>query len=492
MVRTTTVTAWSTNLRVASRGTSLSMRIAAFAILPLLLSLTCVDKGPPTKKIDKAYIQANLLTAVPTDLDNEVAVDFDGKVQYLGNQVGTKVLTPGGAGSIVHYWKVVEPPGADWKIFAHLNGSASELMNLDATDMRTGYPSSKWKAGDIIRDEQKFTLGKSWVAKTATLSVGLYRKGGQGVQARMPIKSGPQGKDRRAQVFQFSVPSGGATPPRDATYLIRKAKGPITLDGKADEESWKNAPMSPNFTDTEGGSAVGASTQARLLWDDEFLYAFVQVADPDVYSEFTKRDDTLWKQDVVELFIDADRNRRGYIELQVNPNNAHFDAWFPKTRGQTHHFEWNSSMKSSVLVHGSNDNRGDTDQGWDVEIAIPLADVKGMDTAMKIKLPPQLGDTWRLNIVRGEKPKNKGLAASSWNPITINDFHALGRMLNVVFADSEGAVKTEPTPGADAGAGADAAAASEGAPATEDRGQTRKLKRRSGATESPTAVPPTK
>jgi hypothetical protein len=427
------------------------MRLAALPLLVLFLGTSCVEKGPPGHKVDKAYVKANLLSAAPSDLDNEVNADFGGKVIYLGNTLGTKVLAPGGAGSIVHYWKVVEAPGSEWSIFAHLNGASGEWMNLDATDMRTGYPTKKWKAGDIIRDEQKFTLGKPWTAQSATLSVGLYRKGAQGTDARMEIKSGPQDKERRVPVYKFSVPTGGASPPKDTTYMLRRATGPIVLDGKADEESWKNAPMSPNFTDTEGGHKVGASTQARLLWDDEHLYAFIQVEDRDVYSEFKNRDDTLWKQDVVELFIDADRNRRGYIELQVNPNNAHFDAWFPKGRGQKHHFEWNSNMKSAVLVHGTNDNRSDTDRGWDVEIAIPLADVKGMDSAMKVSLPPKLGDIWRLNIVRGEKPKSKGLAASSWNPITVGDFHALNRMLNVVFADSEGSVKREPSSPSDGG-----------------------------------------
>ena len=422
------------------------MRPAAIACLTLLLANSCVDKGPPKHSIDKAYIEANLLSAAPTELDNVVNADFGGKVVYLGNTVGTKVLAPGGAGSIVHYWKVVEAPGSEWKIFSHLNGSASEWMNLDATDMRTGYPAKKWKAGDIIRDEQKFTLGKPWMTTSATLSVGLYQQGGQGADARMEILSGPQDKERRVPVFTFSVPTGGATPPKDTTYLIRRAQGPINLDGKANEASWKNAPMSANFTDAEGGRAVGAGTQARLLWDDQNLYAFIQVEDSDVYSQFKNRDDTLWKEDVVELFIDADRNRRGYVELQVNPNNAHFDAWFPRNRGQKHHFEWNSKMKSAVVVHGTADNRSDRDRGWDVEIAIPLVDVKGMDSAMKVQLPPKLGDIWRLNIVRGEKPASKGLAASSWNPITIRDFHALGRMLQVVFADSEGKVKVAAPP----------------------------------------------
>lgn len=426
-----------------------SVRLEFFLASLACMGMTnaCVDKGPPEAKIDKAYVQANILSTPPETLDNAMNVDFDGKIVYLGNQLGTKQLSPGGAGSIIHFWRVVEPPGSEWKMFSHLNGEGGQWLNLDATDMRTGYPSKKWKAGDIIRDEQKFTLSDTWTGTSATLSVGLYRKGGQGTDARMPILSGPQDAERRAPVFEFTVSGGKKQAQGHPTYVIRKASGPITIDGKADEDSWKNAPMSPTFTDAEGGLPVAGTTVARLLWDDDYLYAFVQAEDHDVYSQYKNQDDTLWKEDVIELFIDADNNRRGYIELQVNPNNAHFDAWFPQTRGQKHHFEWDSKMRTAVVVHGTSDKRSDRDQGWDVEIAIPLEDVKGMDDQMKVNLPPGLGDRWRLNIVRGEKPKDGGPGASTWNPITARDYHALGRMLTVEFGDAEGVTRAAPSEG---------------------------------------------
>jgi hypothetical protein len=207
----------------------------------------------------------------------------------------------------------------------------------------------------------------------------------------------------------------------------------------AGEEDWKAAPPSPAFTVAEAGPELPGSAVARLLWDDIHLYAFIEVQDSDVHSQYRVQDDPLWKEDVVELFIDADRNRSGYVELQVNPRNAHFDAWFPVNRSKPHHFEWTSGMKSAVVVRGTIDDRGDNDQGWSAEIAIPLADVKGMDAAMKVSIPPQVGDRWRLNVIRVDKAKGAGgVAASSWSPITIRDFHALGRMLTVVFADPDG------------------------------------------------------
>jgi hypothetical protein len=441
-------------------------------LVGLALAVVACRRSASDSKIDPALIEANLLADEPT-VANRVDADLDGKVIYLGNEVDSVNLVPGGGARIVHFWKVVTPPGADWGVFSHLTGAgASEWLNIDYSDMRVGYPPGKWKAGDIIRDEQRFTLPASWTAAYAQVTVGLYRKGASGTAGRMKVAAGPVDSEGRILAYRFKVdpaPDKGG-----AEYTLRRASGPIVLDGVADEAAWQNAPLGPDFTDAEGGTPVGARTSARLLWDDVNLYAFIQVEDDDVYSSYKGRDDPLWKEDVVELFIDADRNRHGYVELQVNPNGAIFDSYFPRTRSQEHHFEWNSGMAAKVVVHGTADQRGDHDRGWDVEIAIPLTDVKGMDAAMKVNIPPHLGDRWRLNVVRGEKPAKGGLRASSWNPITIQDFHALGRMLTVVFADADGNTVAATPAGAATGAGAtgDAGAAAV-APAAAKRAQPR-------------------
>jgi len=63
------------------------------------------------------------------------------------------------------------------------------------------------------------------------------------------------------------------------------------------------------------------------------------------------------------MFVDADGNRRGYVELQVNPNNATFDSWFATTRAQPGDPSWDSGMETAVKVRGTTEP-GDTDQGW--------------------------------------------------------------------------------------------------------------------------------
>lgn len=390
-------------------------------------------------------------------MSNAVNADLGGKVLYLGNDVDKDTLAPGDKVKVVHYWKVITPPGDRWRVFAHLVGQGSnEWQNVDRSDMRVGYAPDAWKAGDIIRDEQEIRLPSGWKSAAAEVRVGLYPKGGHTAADRMPVVSGPADKESRVIAARFRVQRSKATPAAGGRYVIRRAQGPITIDGRADEASWQSAPESPAFVDAEGSPAVAGKTTARMLWDDENLYVFVSAEDADVFSQYTKQDDPLWKEDVVELFIDADRNRRGYVELQVNPRNAHFDAWFATTRAQASDAAWNAGMSSAVVVHGTADDRDDTDRGWDVEIAIPLAAVKGQDQDMKVALPPQVGHRWRLNVVRIDKPADKQLAVASWNQITYQDFHALSRMLEVTFGDPAG--KTRPEADDDARPGSEASA----------------------------------
>jgi hypothetical protein len=69
-----------------------------------------------------------------------------------------------------------------------------------------------------------------------------------------------------------------------------------------------------------------------------------------------------------------------------------------------------------------------------------------------------------MNIVRVDtKTGAKEVSASSWNRITCGDFHALDRMLTVVFADTGGSIVPKPVaPPAEAGSGSAGSGAGSG------------------------------
>jgi hypothetical protein len=374
-------------------------------------------------------------------------VSLAGKVDYLGSAIDKPTMAPGQPVRITHYWKVNQPVGPGWKVFALVRGApgTADFMNLPSTDMEIGHAPSTWKAGELIEDVQDIVLRPDWRSPTATLYVGLIATGQHGIADRMAA-SGPHTLDRQviARVIEIDL---SKAPPPPGTIHVPRATVPITIDGVASEAAWATAAASPEFVTAEGSADPLGKATAKLTWDDQFLYAFVSVTDSDVRADYKNHDDPLWKQDCIELFIDADGNRRGYIELQVNPNNATFDSWFATTRAQPGDPSWSSGMITAVKLRGTA-QPGDPLQGWDVEIAIPWQAVRGRDDAMAVRLPPEVGDRWRLNVIRVDvKTGDKNPQASSWNRITSADFHALDRMLTAVFADPAGAVKA-PAPAA--------------------------------------------
>ena len=208
------------------------------------------------------------------------------------------------------------------------------------------------------------------------------------------------------------------------------------------------------FVNTLTGAPAAQGTEAKLLWDNDNLYVAFDNTDTDVWSTLTKRDDKLWTQEAVEIMIDADRNAKTYVEFQVAPNGNMFDTYLPEWRKYENEldpkrkpYDWNSKAKASVRVLGTLNKRNDQDKGWLAELAIPLADVNGL-AKETVKVPPKLGDTWRLNMFRLDAPEGKSQMASGWSPPLVSDFHALDKFGEVVFADEKGQLPVAAAPAA--------------------------------------------
>ena len=132
------------------RSVSLWLKTA----VPLCVALLgCVeqDNEKPTAE-DLAVAKQNILTTAPTP-KYAVNADLDGKVVYLGLDADHVPIEPGKDVTLTHYWKLVSPPGQDWKMFTHLNGGGSKsFINADHAPVKGKYPIGAWKAGEIIRD----------------------------------------------------------------------------------------------------------------------------------------------------------------------------------------------------------------------------------------------------------------------------------------------------------------------------------------------------
>lgn len=218
------------------------------------------------------------------------------------------------------------------------------------------------------------------------------------------------------------------TPPfKRPVYEVSRTTVPIKVDGLLDDPAWAKAPLLGPFLNNRDGSPSPLKTEAKILYDDKFIYFASRFEDENIWATMRKRDEHLWTEEVVEVFLQADPTKTDYIELEVNPLGALIDIYLLDVRKPLHYESWNSEkIQWAVHVNGTVDGLpGDKD--WTCEIAFPMEDVIPAPN-----IPPKPGDRWRLNMYRVEKlPERASLA---WSP-TGKDFHRPDLFGEIVFTD---------------------------------------------------------
>lgn len=398
-----------------------------------VLTLACQEYADPTltpgqkKKVETHRLKE----AKPQKVVNAVIED---QIKLIGYDIDKTKVKPGDRVTITYYLEALNTPKDDNKIFVHLQGSGgqSAWMNLDHDPVGGLYPLRQFKKGEIIRDVQTFTVKKGFPGGPAKIYWGLWRG-----NYRLKIKNAdkvPHDKEGRVILATLNVAGKPAAKPKPRAPLGRAAAAAlapgegIVVDGKLDEAVWARAPRTKRWTKPDGSGRSALETYARFAWDENYLYVAVNAVDPDVWTTFKDRDSNTWEQEVIEIFIDADGDQKDYLELQVTPANVIFDAKFTHHRSDLKAARaWNMNLISAVQVDGTLNQRGDTDKGYTVEIAIPIAEVPGAGGK------GEAGQSWRVNLFRWDLPKHGRQEAGAFSPPIVGDFHALRRFGHLHF-----------------------------------------------------------
>lgn len=164
----------------------------------------------------------------------------------------------------------------------------------------------------------------------------------------------------------------------DISHLIgvKKAdKSPI-LDGKIEEQEY-------TFKGTgfiEIGVRVYSNLQSTyyLTYDSDNLY--IGVVSPVIgplYSKIKGRDDRVWEDDVIEVFLNPDIETKDYYHFIINSIGTLYDE-------KNDNSNWNIGNLPFI-------NRVDKDT-WTIEMAIPFKEIG-------VKSPKE-GENWKINICR--------------------------------------------------------------------------------------------
>jgi hypothetical protein len=256
-----------------------------------------------------------------------------------------------------------------------------------------------------------------------------------------------------------------------AHYTCCRTAGPIHVDGKLDEPSWRMAPKSEPFVDIVTGAPAWFDTRVALLWDDECLYFCFTAEEPHVRGYLTQRDSRIYEDNDVEVFIAGDN---AYYEFEINALNTIYEVfWIWKDAlvlGSPYYGrpEFDPATQRTMVldgvgghVHPRGERWGFLDwdfpglrhavhvepPGWTVELALPWEGLRGLADGRA--LPPRNGDVWRIDCSRFQQFDRAGRklepsAGWTWNRHGHYDSHIPETFTYVEFSERTVAERAVP------------------------------------------------
>ena len=181
-------------------------------------------------------------------------------------------------------------------------------------------------------------------------------------------------------------------------------------------------PRLPPFTLADGSGPALQQTAVRLAWDEAALHVRFDCADRDAWGTFTGRDDPIYEEEAVEVFLApgaADPAR--YFEFEVSPKGTLFDAVISNPDSDRATMRADPAWDCPGLRWEA--GSGAATQDWWATLAIPWESL-----APSIPEAP-LPEVWRANFYRIERPRDGEAEFSGWSPTLTApaDFHKPAR-----------------------------------------------------------------
>ena len=200
-------------------------------------------------------------------------------------------------------------------------------------------------------------------------------------------------------LFFFSIVSfAEETPLPEQAYPCIFTSAPITIDGSFDEPSWRKASKLP-FTIFVTSKKSVNETEARMLWDKNYLYVAFMAYDKDIWSYYKKRDAPTCEEDALEIFFQTHPGKEPYYSFEINALGTIFDEFAVRRWKAGGHHRWSKwdaeGMKVAVKVKGTLNNWQDKDEYWQMEVAIPFSSLLDLEGKT-----PKEGEFWKFLLAR--------------------------------------------------------------------------------------------
>ena len=178
-------------------------------------------------------------------------------------------------------------------------------------------------------------------------------------------------------------------------------------------------------------------TMFAAVWSDSGLFLRFDAVDPSPWHTKTRRDDSLWDEEVVEIFIDPSGTGRDYAELEISPANVVTDVRMVQPEpGKQMDLGWDMAGLET-RVHPLRDGSGAT-IGWTAVAFISWNAFRSLPSAAGVRLPPRPNDRWRFNVFRIERPggpqaPDRDAVFAAWSDRGSASFHVPSTFRELIF-----------------------------------------------------------
>ena len=200
-----------------------------------------------------------------------------------------------------------------------------------------------------------------------------------------------------------------------AVYRVRAVTHPA--DALLQGEGWDEA-----MAVTWGPAPV--ETTFRAVWLPWALCVRFDARDRAPWTTRTERDDCLWEQEVVEVFLDPTCSGEHYAELEISPANVVCDLHIERLSPERLvHLAWNfAHLRTAVHRQASGDD-------WTAVAIMPFADFSTISSGVRKRVPVRAGDVWHFNAFRIKRPggpdrPEDGAVYAAWSVPDGETFHA--------------------------------------------------------------------
>jgi hypothetical protein len=182
------------------------------------------------------------------------------------------------------------------------------------------------------------------------------------------ILTSAAGAQGSAPLPALPTPTVTVSAPVTVGRAIRAAKAPV-IDGRDTDPVWLTALVIDDFRQFDPSENVAPTfrTEARVAYDDRYLYVVVRAWDPhpDSIVSLLSRRDVKTTSDQIKLLIDAYHDRRTGVELAINPAGVKrdFSVYSDMTEDATWDGVWDAASTVDSL-------------GWVAEFRVPFSQLR--------------------------------------------------------------------------------------------------------------------